>query len=214
MEEHHDHHFFIIIACAFILSGAIFWTTTNNTQAVPNLKPQKEVAKKACDTTSGSPVINVTQRIVNSVDSGQAGNYWAFDDYNRTIQVWKQSNNSYCALVDYQGKFDGQAGQTSPGNTTGTLTGNEDGTFKGGYRAVINGNLRSVPKLPIKGSIGLVDYQCDLTGNCPGAFSWPDKYFVNGETRYTFSYGWWGWDYTYKNKTWVNSVDGNSGDIL
>lgn len=211
MEEHHDHHF-LIIACAFLVSGIMFWILTNNTQAVPDLKPQKEVAKKACNTT-GSPVINVTQKIVNSIDSGEAGNYWAFDDYNRTIKVYKQLDNAYCALVDYQGKFDSQAGQTSPGNT-GPLTGNEDGTFKGGYRAIINGSLKEVPDLQLNGSIGTVDYNCDLSGNCPGAFSWPDKYFVTGATGYTFSYGWWGWEYNYKNHIWVNSSDGNSGDIL
>ena len=34
---------------------------------------------------SGPVVVNVVQKVVNSVDSGTAGNFWAFDDYIRHI---------------------------------------------------------------------------------------------------------------------------------
>lgn len=159
----------------------------------------------------GKQVVNVAQKVVNSVDSGTVGNYWAYDDYNRQIQVWEQEGGTYCALVRYQGKFDGQEDQTSPGGG-GTLDGGEDGTFEGGYRATVTGVLRSTPLWKTNGSVGTHDYKCDILGNCPGAANWVGQYFVSG---YSFSFDWWGWVYHGGNDgTWVNSVDGNSGDIL
>jgi len=159
----------------------------------------------------GKPVVNVVQKVVNDVDSGQAGNYWAFDNLNRQIQVWAtNSSGEYCAEVSYQGKFDGQAEQISPGNT-GILDGSEDGTFQGGYNATITGTLLSNPLWQTRGSVGTTDYNCDLSGNCPGYVSWIGQYFNSG---YNFLYNWWGWIYHGGNNgTWVNSSDGNSGDI-
>lgn len=203
-------HFTLLSVSALLIAGVLFLTAIKSTSAVPNnFLPNKEVTKKMCNTT-GIPVINVTQKIVHTVDSGEGGNNWAFDDLNRQIRVYKQVDNSYCALLDNEGKFDSQAGQQSPGNN-GILTGKEDGTFKGGYRATIVGSLKVNLELATKGNIGTVNYNCDLAGNCPGYFNWLDKYFSPG---YIFSYDWWGWEYKYKNSKWINSSDGNSGDIL
>ncbi len=208
-----DHHHMLLLGLsALTLIASVLIVNVKSSQAGPDLLSGKELVKKNCDTT-GSPVINVTQKVVNSIDSGIAGNYWAFDDFNRKIQVWKQVDNSFCALVDYEGKFNSQEGQISPGNT-GVLTGKEDGTFKGGYRGKITGTMKATPDLSTKGSIGTVDYHCDLVANCPGAFDWMSKYFATGATGFTFNYQWWGWEYKYQNKTWVNSSDGNSGDII
>ncbi len=159
----------------------------------------------------GKPVVNVVQKVVNDVDSGQAGNYWAFDNLTRQIQVWATSTTGeYCAEVSYQGKFDSQAGQISPGNT-GTLNGSEDGTFQGGYNATINGTLLTTPLWKTRGSVGTTDYQCDLSGTCLGYVSWIGQYFNAG---YGFDYNWWEWIYRNDNHVWVNSINGNSGDVL
>lgn len=202
---------FLVLAVAFL--G--FKVTTSNKQMVTlasELQSQKESKRTQCD-SSGAPVIDITQKVVNSVDSGEAGNNWAFDSYNRHIQVWKQTNGTYCVLTDYEGKFDAQSGQQSPGNT-GLLTGKEDGNFKGGYRAVITGAMKTTPLLKTKGSIGTTDYKCDIAGNCPGAFNWTDKYFDTAAVGYLFDYEWWGWEYRNGTKVWVNASEGNSGDIL
>ncbi len=202
-------HVSILFLAAIALVAVIFAYSTSMSLAGPQFGWSQQVGPKECDQT-GAPVINVTQKIVHTVDSGEAGNNWAYDDLNRQIQVWQQSDNTYCALIDNQGKFDSQPGQASPGNT-GTLTGKEDGTFKGGYRAVIVGSLKASPAYKTHGSIGTFDFQCDLSGNCPGYVNWVDSYFSPG---YQFSYQWWGWQYQYKNKVWTNSSDGNTGDIL
>lgn len=194
------------ILMLFISLGLLAYNSTNAGQS---FNAGKQLNANQCD-TKGKPVINVTEKIENTVDSGEGGNYWAFDDINRQIQVWKNSENEYCALIQNQGKFDGQEDQKSPGNT-GTLTGNEDGTFQGGYRAKIVGAMKEDPGWKTNGSVGTHDYNCDITGDCTNYINWVDQYFG---PSYIFSYEWWGWTYNYKNKSWVNSSDGNSGDII
>src|SRR3989339_596980 len=76
----------------------------------------KEVNASNCDKVGG-PVVNVHEKVVNTVDSGLAGNYWAYDNLNRTIQVWEQKDGTYCVLVKNAGNFDAQENQVSPGNT-------------------------------------------------------------------------------------------------
>lgn len=206
-------HFIIVTLSIFVIIFGYLWMREQSNATDLKLQWQKQVSKKQCDTT-GSPVIDVNQKIVNDVDSGEAGNYWAFDTFNRHMQVWQQTDNSFCALVKYDGKFDAQAGQRSPGNT-GVLTGSEDGNFDGGYRATITGTLKANPDLSTHGSIGTTDYQCDIAGNCPGYFDWTSKYFNTASTGFASTLTWWGWTYHAKgNHIWINSIDGNSGDVL
>lgn len=171
----------------------------------------KQLAASVCNGV-GSPVINVSQKIINDADSGEAGNYWGYDTINRTIQVWQtDTEGTYCAAVKYTGNFAGAEGQTSPGNT-GVLTGKERGPIQGGYMATVEGSLLANPLWPVHGNVGTTDYQCDLSGNCPGAINWVTQYFSND---YAFTYEWWGWIYRAGgNKTWVNSSTGNEGDII
>ena len=171
----------------------------------------EQLAASNCN-TKGAPVVNVVQKINNTVDSGEAGNYWGFDSFNRTIQVWQTGESSYCAMVRYEGKFAGIAGQTSPGGT-GTLSGNETGVITGGYKATIdNATLLASPTWSTKGNVGTFDYQCDSSGTCPGAVNWLDQYFAPG---YLFDQPWWGWIYRAgAGKVWVNASSGNQGDII
>jgi hypothetical protein len=56
----------------------------------------------------------------------------------------------------------------------------------------------------------MTNYQCNIDGTCPGAVDWVGQYF----SSYAFDYLWWGWVYhAGSHGSWVNSVDGNSGDI-
>lgn len=202
----HKHYLLLSVTAAFLVTALVAVSATSSNASPFNTG--KQTNSSACD-TKGKPVINVTEK-VKTVDSGQAGNYWAFDDVNRNIQVWRTGSNEFCAVVQNTGKFDSQAGQRSPGNT-GILTGKEDGTFKGGYRAKIVGALKTNPEWAMKGNVGTHDYGCDLSGTCNQYVNWVSVYFGPDPA---FSYEWWGWNYTYKNHTWVNSSDGNSGDIL
>lgn len=189
----------IFIVLAFVIA----------TMSTTSAKSTPASVVKGCD-KSGAPIINVTGKIENTVDSGEGGNYWAFDDFNRQIKVYGNGDGTFCVELLNEGQFDSQAGQQSPGDT-GTLLGEEDGTFNGGYQATITGTLLATPLWPTKGNVGTVDYQCDISGTCPGYVSWVGQYFA---PSYSFEYDFWGWTYNYKNCVWVNVSTGNSGDIL
>ena len=161
----------------------------------------------------GTLVVNVTQHIISDADSGVAGNYWAFDNYERHIKVWQTGLTTYCAIVRYDGEFTTVAGP-SPQNT-GTVAADIQGEFKGGYRTTqFTGTW--APTKPTSGDLGTFDYACVLSaGNsvatCPGHVDWTTFYF-SGTSG--FDLAWWGWIYkTDANGTWVNAITGNLGDI-
>lgn len=197
---------------ALSLTAALLALAAPALAAPPSLNWGTEVNAGECETT-GSPVVNVTHKVLNSVDSGLAG-YWASEDYNKRIQLWDQGDGVYCAVVSYEGHFTGVAGQQSPYNTE-PLDGDENGAFQGGYRGIISGNLLAKPTWSTRGRVSTVDYECTspvgFKVDCPGSVNWVDQYFQPG---YKFSYDWWGWIYHGgRHGTWVNSSDGNAGDI-
>ncbi len=173
----------------------------------------------------GNKVIDVTESLANDADSGQAGNYWAFDRVHRSITIWNVGPDQYCAIVNYyDSTFKAVAGQTSPG-AGGTLSGEEYGSFSGSARFTITGQLFvSDPSAwPTSGAVNggaTVDYHCDILGNCPGYVSFTAKYFSGTPT---VDEPQWGWRYVGKDSgtkhptsagVWVNAYTGNSGDIL
>jgi hypothetical protein len=184
--------------------------------STPHLNWGSEVNLGQCP--DGKLVINVTQRAINSIDSGVAS-WWAYANYNRQIQVRETAPGTFCAVVRYEGDFTTVAGP-SPQNTD-TIAAGITGTWQGGYRMTITGSLLATPSWPTRGSVGVTDYACTWTDDgdgvfeygeesCSGAVNWLDQYF----TGWSYSYDWWGWVYHGgRNGTWVNSSDGNQGDI-
>lgn len=185
--------------------------------------PDNELSKAACGRNLKDPVIDVTQKVQNDVDSGEAGNYWAFDYYTRHIKVWQivapvaDGPGTYCAVVTYDGNFFTVPGQIGPGNRpAGALINSSTdepvhGNMSGGRRATITGTLLASPLWTTHGNVGTTNYQCDITGTCPGLISWPSRYFVGGNT---YNDDWWGWKYNGgSHGTWINSLV-NSGNIL
>lgn len=199
----------VMLSLSFLLFVPLVSAKTDGNSA--KLEYRSELNRKKCD-AKGFPVINVIQRVVNDADSGVAGNYWALDKYFRHIQVWKTVSGNYCADVSYDGSFAAVSGQTGPGGT-GTIGNNVKGEMKGGYRTTeFSGVLRKKPLWPRYGFTGLTDYECDLSGNCPGRISWIGQYF---DSSPSYDLEWWGWIYKAgKHGTWINEIDGNSGNIL
>lgn len=189
--------------------------------AAPNiLNWGTEINPEECDKT-GEPIINVVEKVINAsdvhkiikpvdVDSSEGNNFWAYHDFNRQIQVWAQEDGDYCVVVRDEGKFDAQVSRTSPGGGY-TLDGDEDGTFEGGYIITIHGVLQKEPAWKTKGSLETMNENCNPEGVCPGYQNWIDKYFMS---RWESEDKWWGWIYhAGRHGTWVNSSDGNYGDI-
>src|SRR3989344_6302279 len=100
-------HITMLSLSALLLSSVLLLNTINKSKAT-NLQSNKEVGIRNCE-TNGEPVINITQKIVKTVDSGEGGNNWAFDNVNRQIKVYKVSENTFCVLVDNEGQFDSQS---------------------------------------------------------------------------------------------------------
>lgn len=178
----------------------------------------------------GNQIIDVTEAVANDADSGEAGNYWAFDQAHRSITIWNVGPNQYCALVNYnRSTFQAIAGQRSPGNG-GILSGEEYGSFAGSAVFTISGQLDvSNPAVwPTEGRVNggvAIDYHCDVNGNCPGYVSFLAQYFNAADPGFSYDEPQWGWMYTGLDSgsggkhpasagVWVNAYSGNSGDIL
>ena len=187
-----------------VLSLALLGTANAASSVHTNFGQQLNASQ--CD-TSGKPIVNVTFKVTNDADSGVAGNVWANDNYNKKVQVWQQTDASFCSIVKYEGQFVTYAGP-SPQNT-GTVGAGVNGTFEGGYQATFDGTF--APSLKTNGNIGSYDYACNGTFTCPGAFDWVGAYFT-GNTYFNQPY--WAWNYhAGNNGSWVNASTGNSGDI-
>lgn len=180
-----------------------------------------ELTKVKCN-AKGNPVINITQKVQNDVDSGFGSNayfpgqanYWNVESYTRHIKVWSVGEGKWCATVAFDGgKFNAFYKQTGPGGT-GLIGADINGEMRGGYRATFNGTF-SPTDWPTNGNVGTFDYNCSLLQDCPGAVSWLSKYFP-GYTN--FDQPWWGWIYKAGNHgTWINAIDvlpADSGNIL
>jgi hypothetical protein len=176
---------------------------------------------------SGKPLINVTRKVINSLDSGTGlsdydNKWWATSYYNQHIKV-VETEDGFCATVTYQGKFESVGGDgpgcaldSNCGESEGRLEAGVTGTFQGGYTADITPADGFNPNdLPTRGNLGTVDPDCDAeAGICDfsPSFGWIQEYFPGAN----YSLIWWGWVYhAGKNGTWVNAQDppGNQGNI-
>lgn len=206
---------FLLTICSvvaiFVVFTAVASASESESDSNTSFHPGQELRRSACGNAMEEPVINVEQKVKNDADSGVAGNAWAFDNYEREIKVYRTTEeNSYCAIVKYEGKFITLAGP-SP-NNTGTVAAGIRGEFEGGYRATFTGTLKSSPLKKTHGSIGTYDYACDTLFNCPGRVSWLSFYF---DGVASFDQPWWGWIYHADDHgTWINASTGNVGDIL
>ena len=189
----------VVAALAWALSASLLAAPS------PHLNYGTQLNRAQCP--AGRLVINVSETVMNDVDSGFAGN-WAFDDFVRQIQVVQIAPNTFCATVRYEGLFTTSDGPSPAG--TSTVSAGVRGTFQGGYiSTVFSGTLRS--GVQARGNLGTIDYQCDLAGNCPGSIDWTTEYFDNVSG---WGLAWWGWIYQAGNNgTWVNAITGSSGDI-
>jgi hypothetical protein len=164
-------------------------------------------------------VLNVVAKVTADEDSGSAG-YWALDSYKKHIQVWKQADGTYRAVVRYAGMWQTFATALSPAE--GIAQGADaTGTFHGGYRATFTADGLAAG-LRTRGFVGTYDlggtkddillgtYGAGQTGT-PNEWDWLTTYFVAADQ---FVQDPWGWTYRYQDQTWVNASSGNSGDIV
>lgn len=168
---------------------------------------------------SGKAVLNVSYKINNSLDSGVGLNdfgavWWAVEDYVLQVQVVQTGSDTFCAKVKTQGSFESVGGSGPAG--VGDLEAGVVGTFQGGYTENFTGTFSPAGKRT-NGSVGTFDRHCDpsnLGGGCsgPGVAGWLGDYFT-GVSAFDFD-EYWGWVYhAGNNGSWVNAIDGNTGNI-
>jgi hypothetical protein len=187
---------------------------------------QLNATETACP--SGKPILNVSYRIMNSLDSGTGLNdfgavWWAMQDYVLQVQVVQTGASAFCARVKTQGNIESVGGdgpgcleQANCGSSSGRLEPDVIGTFQGGYTENFTGTFSPAGKRT-NGSVGTFDRNCDPAspnGDCsgPGVAGWLNDYFT-GVSGFDFD-EWWGWVYhAGNNGSWVNKIDGNQGNI-
>jgi hypothetical protein len=177
---------------------------------------------------AGKPVINVTRKIINSLDSGTGKNvhdtfWWAYSDFVQHIKV-VETEDGFCATVTYKGKVESVGGD-GPGCSTDEnddcfdqvgLAAEVTATFQGGFTRNLTGEFD--PQEPTKGNLGTLDAACNAAipdGGCAFSASrdWLEDYFPGGSWA---NYLWWGYVYHAGNHgSWVNAADppGNQGNI-
>jgi hypothetical protein len=195
-----------------LLATAAMLAVAGAASAAPGLKLDRQSTSPG-QCAPGSLLVNVHYRLLNDADSGFGGNYWANDTIFRHLQIWQESDGTYCVVVDDTGSFVTYAG-TSPSGLS-TVSAGITGRMEGGY--ITTGVVGSFDAtLPTRGNLGSYDLQCDSSGNCPGtAVSWA-SYFSSITAADSFAQ--WGWIYhAGKHGTWLNQDDvaaADSGDVV
>jgi hypothetical protein len=140
----------------------------------------------------GKPVIAVSYRVQNDVDTGIKGNNWAFDTYLRSVRVWRRAPGKFCSASTYDGDFASIEGP-SPGGKW-QLPAGIRGSFAGASITTFRGRL-APHNAPLRGFLGVKDFACssaDLKGQCSGTWDWLRDYFTGiagfRYSRYEFRY--------------------------
>lgn len=202
-----------LVAALAALGLALGLVSSATASAGPTPRLDRDdISAKQCMTNGAKQVVNVHYTLLNSADSGFAGNAWANDTILRHLRIWKHNDGTHCVQVADIGAFVTYAGASPSG--TSTVPAGVRGIMNGGY---ITSDVVGVfaPTRPVRGYLGTFDMQCDQSFNCPGVRpSWPD-YFDPGVTANEFAQ--WGWIYwAPRHGTWLNQDDvpaAQSGDI-
>lgn len=198
--------------------------------AAPSLNWGSHVNPARCPTEQGYRYleINVTRKVEGDLAftyeqmvpgaALEPGTNWAVREFNQHIQVWRigvqeppptVGAERFCALVRYQGSFTTRAplSATELNSPAGLhhIPGGIDGSFEGGYLLVFNADELASPAFPSRGHIGTFVGAIDL-------YDWHSFYFMNFGLD---DLQWWGWvHHGGHNGAWVNSIEGNQGDIV
>ena len=185
--------------------------------ATPGLKLDRHsTAPQACAGNGADLLVDVHYTLLNDADSRFGGGYWANDTLYRHLQIWAETDGTYCAVIDDGGSFVTWAG-TGPAGT-GSLSAGISGEIVGGYITtdIVFVGTFNPNALPTTGNLGVYDLQCDQYGNCPGsAISW--LAYFGGSVSSAHYFAEWGWIYhAGDHGTWLNQDDvaaADSGNI-
>lgn len=168
---------------------------------------------------------NIVAKITNGEVFGYQG-YWAMDNYNLHMQVWKcRGNGTYYATIQVEGKATTYPGVNAPG-TSGFEGAQGTASMHGWVSYWITGSLVSDPtygeiSLRTNGNVGTFDYGGSVdnlagTGSNtapPNAIDWPSVYLTITTTHVGSYY----YFYEYRGQMWTyasNVPADTSGNIV
>ena len=165
-------------------------------------------------------VLNIKHKVTNDEDSGNVG-YWALDNYERHVKVWRTSDGNFYVVTEYEGTWQTFTDALSPG-IGATESKNASGCIVGGYVGTFSGTF-TPGSHKTYGDIGTFDYggtKSDILLGTYGAgqvgsttpFSYLNTYFTGVGS--SFNYIHWGWDYHFGHQLWHNFDTGTTGDIV
>jgi hypothetical protein len=165
----------------------------------------------------GSPIVDVTYRFRNSVDTASLDRahprYWAYDSGAARYRVWKVGDERFCQISDLTGTFTAVSG-SSP-NGSGSISAGITGSFRGGTRATFSGTFD--PGIATSGDLGTFDSSCEISDDraaatCDGDGGFATDFFPE---RRDWTPVWEVWLYNGgAHGTWLQTTAGNAGDIL
>lgn len=157
----------------------------------------------------GTPVVNVTQTVLNVVDVGVDGHIWALDDYGSWLRIWRTGPQSYCVIEHAAGVFTAFSG-ASPA-LTGTVAEGRKGALVGTTTYRVTGIFS--PRVAQNGYLGRIDAGCDREENCATFdYRFTEQYFATVDSFDIDSFY-----ATYaspRHGRWVQTINSSSGDIV
>lgn len=155
----------------------------------------------------GTPIVDATARIVDEADGGVAGKVWSLINITERFQIWREAPTRFCVIETDVGKFRSFAGE-SPGGT-GTIAANRRGITLGVQRFELDGTFH--PVVPVSGSLGRFDFECDQQARCPGNVRFSQLFFtdITGTSGAVFAEV----DISKRHGTWLQSGTTSLGDI-
>ncbi len=155
----------------------------------------------------GAPIVDATARIAHEADGGVAGTVWALINIIERFQIWRETPSRFCLLETDIGRFRSFAG-ASPGGT-GTIAANRRGITLGVARFELDGTFH--PVVPVSGSLGRFDFECDQQARCPGNVRFSQLFFTDivGTSGAVFAEV----DISKRHGAWIQSGTTSLGDI-
>ena len=108
----------LVISAVLLAPAAFAHSSADEDKAVKDNELEDEIHED--EVPDGSVlVIDITHKVVNDEDSGNVG-YWALDNYNKHVQVWKLPDGRYYVEAKYEGKWQ-TFRSIEPGNRRGRI---------------------------------------------------------------------------------------------
>ncbi|MEK6967891.1 MAG: hypothetical protein AABX51_04635 [Nanoarchaeota archaeon] len=157
--------------------------------------------------SSSELIVATSQNILDDADLGNNG-FWAIDDYNQFLLIFK-NEVGYTGIVQAVGNWETFAGVRSPSQGIEQKN-NANGTFYGAYMVKFNADGCKTEKGTLPTVTRGATSQEIMEGTYQGVQALSD--YCSGISNLELRD--WQWVYTYNEQKWIQTKEGEYGDIL